>query len=198
MQRWIQVAIDWLQVDKRHRVLDCGSGAGAQSLFVSREAGVCVSLDYSPPLLRFGARIGAIAYPVGGEAGGLPFRSGTFDRLLCFSVIFYFPDFEYARRALDDMLRVCTPEGRIVITDVPDAALKGEALRARQHPRHPTQHRSKADLQHLYYPRSFFTDVARAHGCSCTIVDHPLSGAEYENAPFRFNVIFDRSKPPTS
>ena len=59
-----------------------------------------------------------------------------------------------------------------------DAALKNEALRARQNPRHRTQHRSSKDLQHLYYPRQFFTELASEENCSCSIVDDRAVGSK--------------------
>lgn len=52
------------------------------------------------------------------EAGTLPLPSESFDRVLCYSVIHYFPDDRYVRLALSELVRVCNCGGIILLGDV--------------------------------------------------------------------------------
>jgi ubiquinone/menaquinone biosynthesis C-methylase UbiE len=190
---WATDAIKLLELDRHLRVLDCGSGAGALSSYLSEVAPSCVSLDYSQPLLALGSRLGTVRMPVAAEAGRLPFRSGVFDRVLCNSVFQYFPTLAYAEGVVQELLRISRPVCRIVIMDVLDAALKDAAVEARLRSTRKAQQRGSADLTHLYYERAFFAEQASRFQCTATFTDHVLSPTDYEHAPFRFHVVIARS-----
>jgi ubiquinone/menaquinone biosynthesis C-methylase UbiE len=101
-------------------VLDVACGPGNFSRHFARvvgEPGLVVGIDASRPMLERAvseaqaARISNLAF-VHGDAASLPFRDNSFDAVCCFAALNLFArPFE----ALDHMVRVLTPGGRIAI-----------------------------------------------------------------------------------
>ena len=50
----------------------------------------------------------------------LPFKTSTFDKILCYSVFHYFPDLNYAEKVIREFIRILKPGGTILIGDIPD------------------------------------------------------------------------------
>lgn len=96
------------------RLLDVGSGPGQYHVHL---AGVSViALDTSPGMLA------KVRVPkVQADAQALPFRDGSFDRVMSNHVLYHVPD---QRQALREMRRVITPGGRVVITTNASDSLK--------------------------------------------------------------------------
>lgn len=88
------------------RLLDVGSGPGQ---YHARLDGMrVVALDRSPGMLA------KVRVPkVQADAQALPFRDGSFDRVMSNHVLYHVPD---QRQALREMRRVSAPGGRAVIT----------------------------------------------------------------------------------
>jgi ubiquinone/menaquinone biosynthesis C-methylase UbiE len=98
-------------------VLDVGCGTGVLLEMLARRtgAGLRVGLDFSPPMLaRARERLGADAVLAAGDALALPFADASFEFVLTNSSLHYWPD---AEAALDELVRVLRPGGRLVITD---------------------------------------------------------------------------------
>lgn len=115
LKRIQRLAIERLRVVPGQLVLDlgCGPGDGA-SLLIGRGAHA-IGLDYSEGMIatarqepRLGGRL------VRGDAGRLPFRSGTFDKLICTNSFHHYPDHFLA---LCEMRRVLKPGGLMVLVD---------------------------------------------------------------------------------
>lgn len=152
------------------RLLDVGCGAGAL-LWCLRDEGLeLLGVDSSASLIAHARR----AIPEGtfavSEAVDIPFEA---DAAVCCSVFHYFPDYGYAQRVVEAILRA-TP--RALVMDVPDLARREEAEATRR------ASGSKPG-RHLYYPRSFF-EPARTW-----TNDTP----GYANAPFRFHARLTRN-----
>jgi SAM-dependent methyltransferase len=97
------------------RVLELGCGAGQGFGLLAGTAKSLVGGDYSSALLNgaqrhYGARIPL----VGLSADALPFRSGSFDLILCFEASYYVRDME---RAFDDIARVLVPDGSVLFVN---------------------------------------------------------------------------------
>ena len=186
-QAWVERAIALLALEPHHLVLDCGCGAGPWLHTLGRRGVRSIGVDYSPRLLRVvhehlpGARV-AVA-----EAGRLPLLTDSVDRVLCSGVFMYFSDYQYARSALHEMLRVCGDGGRVLVMDVPDLARQEAAEPQRARPSDRQHASSDPALSHLYYPRSFFQEVAAEAGVGVEIHDQAIP--DYGNGPFRFNVL---------
>ncbi|MFI9503973.1 methyltransferase domain-containing protein [Nocardia sp. NPDC052566] len=98
-------------------VLDIGCGPGNFTTAIADRvgpAGLVVGLDISPTMLGRAVRVGArenIGY-VRADAQALPFPEGRFDAVSCFTALFLMPD---PFRALDEMVRVLAPGGRLAV-----------------------------------------------------------------------------------
>jgi SAM-dependent methyltransferase len=100
------------------QVLDLASGSGQPATSLARTVGpegYVVATDLVPGML-LGARERASVLEcrnvdcVAADAGDLPFRSGTFDRLTCRFGVMFFPDLGHA---LAEVRRVLKPGGRV-------------------------------------------------------------------------------------
>jgi ubiquinone/menaquinone biosynthesis C-methylase UbiE len=115
--------LDLLGVTPGERVLDVGCGSGVVTREIARRVGAdgrVVGLDASPGLLAV-ARELAQAAGLGdrvefreGSALHLPFADGSFDAVLCVTVLSHVPGGEHA---VPELVRVLKPGGRLGIFD---------------------------------------------------------------------------------
>jgi SAM-dependent methyltransferase len=91
-------------------ILDLGAGAGWCSDLLGRLNRTSIAVDLSFDMLRAGRRRqgGATLRAVAGDMEALPFRSGTFDKAVCFSALHHVPDMA---RAVGEIARVLAPDG---------------------------------------------------------------------------------------
>ncbi len=98
------------------QVLDAGCGFGQWSLGLARHNRQVAAIDFSPARIavlrglveRLGiANLGALCASI----DRLPFRSGSFDAVFCYGVIFLTP----WRQALHELVRVLAPGGRLYV-----------------------------------------------------------------------------------
>jgi ubiquinone/menaquinone biosynthesis C-methylase UbiE len=180
-----------LRLDSTSELLEVGCGAGMFLIPFSRQVGQAVGCDLSPAMLTRARRIAPRLPVQAAEANHLPYAAATFDALLVYSVCHYFPAHDYARQAVAEMLRVCRTGGRIWIADVPDEALRDQALahRARlmqaEEPKWPWP--QVGPLAHRFYDRDFFTALAQEHGCHHQITPQTVPG--YIQGRYRFNIL---------
>jgi ubiquinone/menaquinone biosynthesis C-methylase UbiE len=120
------------------RVLEIGPGSGyyTKSLLHSGRSSRLICLDVQPAMLeklrrRFGARAPIL---VCGDAAALPFRAGSFDRVLLVTVLGEIPDRDAALR---ECARLLDETGMLVVAEalldpdyVPPATLVREASEA--------------------------------------------------------------------
>lgn len=112
------------------RVLDVAAAEAEHAAEMSLRGVRTVALDPSPVMLEraraHAAGRGAQVTLVRGIAETLPFRDDTFDRVLCHSAIDHVADPE---RAVREMTRVLTSDGRLVISAVNYAGLSARLSR---------------------------------------------------------------------
>jgi SAM-dependent methyltransferase len=116
-----------------HRILDLGAGSCWASDWLQRLGLSVVATDLSPDLLAVGRErlsLSGAARVACGDAEALPFRTATFDRVLCLNAMHHVPD---VPRALREIARVLGAEGRAVFSE-PGAghAQQAHAVRAVQ------------------------------------------------------------------
>ena len=106
------------------RWLDIGCGAGTYCRLLNAEGRQVVGLDYAPPSLHKAQQRSPEAIKwVAGDAQELPFRSGSFDGVLCFGVV---QALEASLPLLAEMHRVVRPGGEVWVD-----ALNAESLPTR-------------------------------------------------------------------
>ena len=115
--------LDLLAIVAGERVLDVGCGSGAVTREIARRVGsggVVVGLDPSPALLAVARELAKDA-GVGdriefreGDALRLPFSDGSFDAVVCVTVLSHVPRGE---AAIPEFVRVLRPGGRLGVFD---------------------------------------------------------------------------------
>ena len=111
----------WIEpLDESMIVLDVACGAGHASEQAAPFVRQVVGVDITPALLASGsARLQAAGLRnvllQEGDATALPFVDDSFDLVVCRSSLHHFPD---PALALNEMARVCRPNGRVVISDM--------------------------------------------------------------------------------
>ncbi len=112
----LRTTLQMLGISAGENVLDVGCGPGNYTRALAREAGdgVVVGMDASKSMLELAVKRGGgsnLTY-VRGDACDLPFVDGKFNVVCCVGVIHMIPD---AMAALDEMVRVLSPGGRLVV-----------------------------------------------------------------------------------
>lgn len=174
-----------LGIGEKDAVFEVGCGAGAV-LYPFYTTGHLVSgLDYSKPLVALAAgTMPDMAFHVG-NADQVDVAQ-KFDVVLSCGTFIYFESYDYARNVI--MRMVQKAKKTIGIFDISDLALRSEAETLRREGMGAREYDKKyRGLEHLYYPQSFFKDVARQSGCAIRIFPQSIQG--YKNSSYRFNVV---------
>jgi SAM-dependent methyltransferase len=111
-----RMALAMLSISPRDRVLDvaCGPGNFTRDFAHAAADGLVVGIDASETMLRVAAREterANVAY-MRGDACELPFRDNCFDAVCCFAALYLI---EQPMRALDEIVRVLAPGGRVAL-----------------------------------------------------------------------------------
>jgi SAM-dependent methyltransferase len=128
-----RIAVEMLALSGGERVLDVGCGPGNFTRGFAEAAGdgMVVGLDASETMLAAATRATPqtnVAY-VRGDACALPFAAASFEAVCCFGALHLF---EPPMRALEDMLRVLAPSGRLALmTTCANSKALGGALARR-------------------------------------------------------------------
>lgn len=111
-----RLTLDMLRVSPGDRVIDVGCGPGNYSgdLAAASGSGLVVGIDASEAMVAAAARRSGRANLtfLRGDACALPFDDGTFDVASCVGVIHLI---EEPMRALEEMVRVLAPGGRLAV-----------------------------------------------------------------------------------
>ena len=113
-----------LDLQPTDRVLEVGCGSGCLLLRIKPLVAQIVGTDFSPGMLTHLEGQGVEYHCC--EAASLPFPDESFDKVFLHGVFQYFPDEEYTRRVMDELLRVCKSGGRLLIGGVLNSLLRDE------------------------------------------------------------------------
>ena len=113
-----RLVVDRIGVQPGLRLLDVGTGSGGNVAIPAAQLGADVTgLDVTPELFeharRRAAQAGVEVTWVEGDAQELPFADASFDRVTSTFGAMFAPDHE---RAAAELVRVCRPGGRIIMT----------------------------------------------------------------------------------
>lgn len=115
-RRWRRRTRQVLQLRRGERVLDLAAGTGVSTAELQRGGVIGVACDFSLGMLRAGRanrRRGDVRF-VAGDATHLPFADGSFDAV---TISFGLRNVVDVPRALQEMLRVTRPGGRLVVCE---------------------------------------------------------------------------------
>jgi len=112
-----------------------------------------------------------------------------FDLVLSHSVFQYFSDYQYAKKVLLAMIEKANY--KVAIFDVNDISKEQDYHKMRmQHMGEKEYQEKYQDLNHLFYKKEWFEEIADELNLKCEIYDQ--SFFKYENAKLRFNVIITK------
>jgi ubiquinone/menaquinone biosynthesis C-methylase UbiE len=102
-------------------VLDVGCGSGLFFSKISDKAGIIIGVDITRNLLvkaKNQAKKYGNAHVIQADADHLPFKTGVFDAIFCFTVLQNMPK---PKETLQEFKRNAQPEGKIVVTGLKKA-----------------------------------------------------------------------------
>jgi len=113
----LEEVVSWFGVRDGDFVLDVGTGTGVLLPYLKEAAGTrgkVAAIDFSLKMLKQakGREPAGDNGLVNAAVMAIPFRSGRFDRVTCFSAFPHFPD---KKKALDEMVRVLKRNGHLFI-----------------------------------------------------------------------------------
>lgn len=115
-RRMTDVAIGAVAVADRELVLDIGCGRAIDAIELATGGGQCCGLEPSSKMISHArkhmAQNGAVVSLARGASACLPFRSNSFDKIICKGALDHF---SHPGEAIAEMARVLKPEGRAVI-----------------------------------------------------------------------------------
>ncbi len=129
----LTVDLERLRVRPGERLLDAGCGEGRHCFGALERGARVVGVDLDPEPLRFGSKplrsrareLGSLGEMIHGNTFTLPFRSETFDKVICSEVMEHVHDYRAAARELS---RVTKPGGLVAVT-IPTATSEHLYLR---------------------------------------------------------------------
>ena len=181
--------LDRLNIGPSDDVLEVGCGVGA---FLSEipQCGSLSGIDYSENAISVIRGHLQGRFETAGAAD-LPFTDASFDVVLSFGVYLYFDSHDYARRAFQEMHRVCRPGGTIFIGEVNDLAKRDLARRLRDESskERAKKHLSEGNPDHIYYPKDFFRELAAEKDLNIEFYDEDVPELTfYYNGSYRYSV----------
>ncbi len=151
-----------LQLATHHSLLEAGCGAGLFLSLLRDKCGKLYGCDLSVNMIKK-AREFARGVPLCiSEASLVPFVACSFDRVLCYSVFLCFPDEEYAKKTICELVRVTKPGGKILIGELsdpaklPDYHREKERLGLSGNGKSESAPLSQNNLKYLNLPPAFF------------------------------------------
>jgi len=174
-----------------------------------------ISIQENDSIFEVGCGCGAFIYPLylkGHKVGGVdyskilislakPILTGgdfknqeateieekiKYDILISHGVFFYFDNLDYAKKVIEKMIRKANK--KIAILDINDKTKQAMYHDLRMQTMTKDDYKQKyAGLEHLFYTKDFFINIAKEHDLDIEIWDQSFE--KYNNSKFRFNVI---------
>ncbi|MDP3395315.1 MAG: methyltransferase domain-containing protein [Methanoregula sp.] len=189
-QKYIHSISQTCGIQPGESLFDVGMGAGAFLFPWYLDGHPVGGLDYSAPLISLALRImpGATKEFVVCDASHMD-TGKKYDIVLSSGVFLYFPDHHYARTVVEKM--ISKSQKTIAILDIPDMAQREITEKFRHASLPPGEYEERyRGLDHLYFARSWFHEIADASGLEISVSDQHIP--HYANGRFRFNVVMKK------
>jgi ubiquinone/menaquinone biosynthesis C-methylase UbiE len=180
-----------LRLKKEQKILEVGCGAGAFLLPMYNSGMVVYGIDYSNSLIQLCTNIIKLGIFKVSEANNIPFEDEFFDAVVSNSVFQYFDGLEYAENVVSEIARVLKKKGCAALLDLNDAAKKEKYESIRRKKLGDKEYdRLYGSLNHQFYKKEWFDNIANNFGLKCNIQDQNIKG--YDNSKFRYNVFLEK------
>ena len=168
-ERALQLLVEFSAAGREDRVLDVACGGGLVVCAFAQVVQHVTGIDMTPAMLE---RAQALARDKGldnvtwrqGDVQSLPYPDGTFTIVVS---RFTFHHFRHPLGVLKEMVRVCTPDGRVVVADVAasDDAAKAAEFNRMETLRDPSHVRAMpaAELRALFHAAGLTAPRATAY-----------------------------------
>ncbi len=182
-----------LRANSHHTVLDVGGGVGLFSRAIQNRVKRIINTDISPTMISQAYQRNPRGTFLLCDSKRLPFSSGSFDRILCYSVFHYLSDQAEAKKVMIEFMRVLKKGGKILIGDVlfPPRFLKSLPLGDNSKKRNKNRHWWPSFLDHhlrkFTFPPKFFEKFCQDRGYQCQILRQDIPGKQ--TASSRYDVI---------
>lgn len=164
----------------------CGSGAFLYPLYINSFK--VSGLDYSSILIELANTFMKDCSFKNDEAINLDTKE-KFDILISHGVFHYFEDQAYAKEVIKKMIEKANK--KIAIFDINDKAKEDIYHQIRMQGLSKEEYEKKYEgLDHLFYEKSWFEDLAKEFGLKIEIFDQDFDA--YLNSKLRFNVIMEK------
>ncbi|WP_422117309.1 ubiquinone/menaquinone biosynthesis methyltransferase [Brachybacterium sp. UNK5269] len=114
VRMWRELMVEALEVGPDDAVLDLAAGTGTSSAAIARTGARVLAADFSLGMMTEGRRRGAPVPFVGADAQHLPLATDSFDAAV---ISFGLRNVHEPQTALDEMVRVVRPGGRVVVCE---------------------------------------------------------------------------------
>ncbi len=194
-----------LELTSKHSLLEVGCGNGLLLKRLRKRAKTVTGTDFSAALLE-GINDPTIEVHHA-EANKSPFKNNSFDRVVCHSVFHYFPNIEYATETIQDMLRVCKPGGKVMISDIFNGYLK-EYYKREEYRLLPLSQKVISRLRKIYYRMrkiddvfvdypffitpSYFKEFAKKHGHRAQLFLETVTDKPAIFLAFRYDAVLTK------
>ena len=174
-----------LNITESDTIFEVGCGAGAFLFNFYKNGNIVGGIDYSNNLIKIANQYLPNGKFSVSEALNLDVEE-KFDFVISNSVFFYFPSYIYAKKVLVSMIeksKYC-----IAILEVNDSNKKEESMKLRKGYLTEEEYKDRYDgLEHLYYEKDWFIDIATEYGLKIEIVQQNINN--YKNNMYRYNVF---------
>ena len=174
-----------LEIKENDSIFDVGCGSGAFVYPFYLKSHHIGGIDYSKKLVSLANAIMPDGEFVNEEAIEIDIQD-KYNIIVSHGVFFYFKDLEYAKKVIVKMIKKSNRE--IAIFDINDETKQKMYHALRMQTMTKEEYKKKHEgLEHLFFTKEFFRDIAKEHNLEIEIWDQDFE--KYNNSKFRFNVI---------